>query len=183
MLCSTTTERVVLAARPKGLATLASKPMRKAWFSLLLPAALSAGLAGCGRGGSRAPLRANGLPLVAGARVVAQARQCDRGANPFCALELVAVNPRYRSSGDFVVAERRRLHALGWSLVGAQAAGERAAESPGHKLRVTYSTAISDLQQIELGLIRRAHTIELALSQTLLVGTPAISLMLEDGPA
>ncbi len=157
--------------------------MSKAWVSLLSLAALGAGLAGCGQAGRRAPLDASALPLVPGARVVAQARQCDRGANAYCALELVAVNPRYRSSGDFVVAERRHLHALGWALVGAQGSGERAAESPGHKLRVTYSTAISDLQQVELGLIKRARTIELALSQTLFERTPAISLMLEDGPS
>ena len=170
-------------ARSQRLDTLAGEPMRKAWVSLLSLAAFGAGLAGCGRGGPRAPLDASWLPLVPGARVVAQARQCDRGAHAFCALELVAVNPRYRSSGDFVVAERRHLRALGWSLVGAQASGERAAQSPGQKLRLTYSTAISDLQQVELGVIRRTRTIELALSQTLLRGTPAISLMLEDGPS
>ena len=157
--------------------------MGKAWVSLLSLAACSAGLAGCVQGVARAPLQASGLPLVAGARVIAQARQCDRGANAFCALELVAVNPHYPSSGDFVVAERRHLHALGWSLVDGEAGGERAAESPGHALRATYSTATSDLQQVELGLIKRSRAIELALSQTLLHGTPAISVMLEDGPS
>lgn len=166
--------------------TLAIEPMRKAGaraLGLLSLAAVSAGLAGCGQDGARAPLDASGLPLIAGAQVVAQARQCDRGANAFCALELVAVNPRYHSSGDFLVAERRHLRALGWSLVGGQVSGERAAESPGHKLRVTYSTASSDLQQAELGLIQRAQTIELALSHALFNGTPAMSLMLEDGPS
>ncbi len=165
---------------PRGSVTLAIEPMRNVGVSLLLLASLITGLAGCGQGGPRAPLDVSGLPFVAGAQVVAQARQCDRGANAFCALEAVAVDSRYRSSGDFVVAEGRHLRALGWSLVSGEATGERAAESPGHKLRLTYATASSDLQQAELGLIQLPRTIEVALSQAMFKGTPAISLMLED---
>jgi len=157
--------------------------MRNAAVGLLSLVAVICGLAGCGDGGSRAPIAVGALPFVGGARVVAQARQCDPGANAFCALEFVAVDPRYASSNDFLVAERLHLHALGWSLVDAQVDGEAAAQSPGHRLRLTYSTASSDLQQIELGLIGRAQTIEVALSRTLFNRTPAMSLMLEDGPA
>ncbi|MGA2925697.1 MAG: hypothetical protein ABSG43_06830 [Solirubrobacteraceae bacterium] len=141
---------------------------------------IAGGLAGCGDGGPRAALDVARLPFVAGAQVTAQARQCDRGANAFCALQFVAVDPRYHSSGDFIVAERRYLRSLGWSLVNGEANGERAAESPGHKLRLTYSSATSDLQQVELGLIQRARPIEVALSQALFRGAPAMSLMLED---
>jgi hypothetical protein len=148
---------------------------------LLVTGALVTGLAGCGQGGPRTSLAVSGVPFVAGAHVLVQTSQCDRGANAFCALELVAVDSRYRSSSDFVVAEGRHLHALGWSLVDAQATGERAAESPGHKLRLTFSTATSDLQQVELGLIQRAPTIEVALSRALFKGVPAISLTLGDG--
>jgi len=155
--------------------------MRNAAVGLLSLAALVCGLAGCGNGGPRTPLEASALPFVGGARVIAQARECDRGANAFCALELVAVDSRYETSDDFLVAEREYLHALGWSLAGAQAGGEAGAQSPGNRLRLTYSTASSDLQQIELGLIGRAQTIEVALSRTLFDRTPAMSLMLEEG--
>ena len=154
--------------------------MRNAGVTLPSLAALMMGLAGCGRGGSPAPLDAGGLPFVDGVRVTAQARQCDRGAKAFCALELVAVDSRYRSSEDFAVAEGHELRTHGWSIVRGEATGESAAESPGHRLRLTYATATSDLQQVELGLIQRARPIEAGLSNALFAGTPAMSLMLED---
>ena len=43
----------------------------------------------------------------------------------------------------------------------------RAAESPGHKLRVNYGTAFNDLQGIDRGLIKRPQRISTALSRAL----------------
>jgi len=72
----------------------------------LLPAAIAA-LVGCGsQGGATQMLDLASVPLVAGAKVVAQSRECDRGANAYCALELVVVDPRFRSSHDLVKDEQ-----------------------------------------------------------------------------
>src|SRR5438270_4666579 len=72
-------------------------------------------LAGCGTAGASGPLSVNRLPLIPGARVSTQARQCDRGANGFCAIEAVIVDPQASSSGAFVESEHRKLHSLGWT--------------------------------------------------------------------
>jgi hypothetical protein len=143
--------------------------------------ALSVALVGCGPGSNTKAPEASQLPLLPGARIVATDTQCDRGANAFCALELVVVDSKFKSSEDFVNAEHDYIHAAGWDGVTADTGDERAAESPGHKLRATYGTAIGDLQGIELGWIHRSHTISKALSKTLFEHSAAMSVELDRG--
>jgi hypothetical protein len=147
-----------------------------------VPAAVVA-LAGCGSSGGTQGLDLTRVPLVDGSRVIAQARECDRGANAFCSLEAVVVDPRFHSSGDMVTSERALLRKQGWSLVNADTGLQSAAESPGHKLRVTYATAYGDLQGIDLVWIHRANAITQSLSRQVFDGSSAMSIMLEDGPS
>ncbi len=147
----------------------------------LAPLALVVALAGCGRSATgRVPDLAK-LPLVPGANIVAQARQCDRGANAFCSFQLVVVDPRYRTSIALVSSERRHLRQLGWTGMNADTGEEDAAESPGHQLRVTYATAFGDLEGIDLGWIKRPRKIALALSRAMFDRSAAMSVMLEVG--
>lgn len=139
------------------------------------------GLAGCG-GVTHAP-KLNQLPLLSGARIVAQARDCDRGAHPFCGLELVVVDPRYPSSDALLEGEHHKLRDLGWLGVDADTADEKAAESPNKSLRVTYAAAYGDLKDIDLGWIKRSRTVAIALSRTMFDRSPAISLLLDAGPS
>jgi hypothetical protein len=144
-------------------------------------AALILVLAGCGsRAGAGSPTL-DQLPLVPGAKVVEQATQCDKGANAFCTLEVVVVDPRYKSSEDLVNAEHRVVHGAGWAGLGADTGDERAAESPHHKLRVTYATAYGDLKGIDLGWIHRSSKIARALSRTLFDHASAMSVQLDPG--
>ncbi|MGI8902910.1 MAG: hypothetical protein ACR2IP_04495 [Solirubrobacteraceae bacterium] len=149
-------------------------------LSALAPIALVVTLGGCGQRAPRVPA-SSALPLVGGAGIVASARQCDPGANAFCALQLVVTGSRYPSSGELLRSENRRLRQLGWTATHADIGDERAAESPGRRVRVTYATADGDLQGIEQGWIKRSRTIYLALDRTLFDRTPAISVMLEAG--
>ncbi len=121
------------------------------------------------------------LPLVSGAKIVQQVRQCDRGANSFCALELVVADPRYRTSLDLLSGEQRHLAALGWTSANAQIGEERAADSPGHKLRVTFATDSGDLKGIDLGWVHRSRSTAVALSHALFTHSSTLSLMLERG--
>jgi hypothetical protein len=146
----------------------------------VLPA-LVAALGGCGQGSSSHPLSLGQLPLTAGASVVAQAQQCDRGVDAFCAIEAVIVDPRYKSSGALVAGEHRHLRELGWSAMAGDNGTESAADSPGHKLRVTYATAANDLAGIDLGWIKRPRSIELTLAGAMFNRAPAMSVMLENG--
>ena len=137
-------------------------------------------LAGCGSSGSKLP-DASRIPLVDGASVVARAQECDRGSNAYCSVVLVVADPRYHSSLDLLKSERRHLHDVGWSLANGNTGNENAADSPGHKLRVTYSTPDGDLQGIELGWIQRPRKITLALSHALFARSAALSMLLERG--
>jgi hypothetical protein len=149
----------------------------------LLPAAVAA-LAGCGgQGAASQTLDLGSVPLVDGTTVVAQSRQCDRGANAYCALEVVVVNPHFQSSDDFVKDEQLLLRTHRWSIVGGYTGDETAAESPGHKLRLTYATASGDLKGIDLVWIQRSPEIALALSRVMFDRDSAMSLMLESGPS
>lgn len=150
---------------------------------LVTLAALFAALSGCGRGGEHRSPDLAGLPLVNGAKVVTRVQRCDRGANAYCAIQLVVVGSRYRTSTDLVRSERAHLGKLGWTTVNGDTGDERAAESPGHKLRLTYSTAYGDLRGIDLGWIKRPRRIALALSHALFYRASAMSLMLEAGPS
>lgn len=150
---------------------------------LVTLAALIAALSGCGQGGRHRPPDIARLPLVAGSKVIAWVHRCDRGANAYCAVELVVVGRPYRTSTDLVKSEQAHLGDLGWTTADGDTGEENAAESPGHKLRLTYATAYGDLQGIDLGWIKRPRPIALALSHTLFARAPAMSLMLEIGPS
>ena len=140
-------------------------------------------LTGCGGGGPSSPLSLGQLPLVSGATVVAQTSQCDRGASAYCAIAAVVVDPRAASSGALVASEHQRLRKLGWVGSAGDNGNERAAASPGQKLRVTYATATGDLIGLDLGWIKRPRPIALTLSRLLFAQTPAMSVMLEVGSA
>jgi hypothetical protein len=145
------------------------------------PAALVLALAGCG-GSSHTPSLAQ-LPLVSGASVVAQAKQCDTGSNAFCAIEAVIVDRRFGSSGAFVAAEHKWLRKLGWSSMAGDNGDQRAAESPGHDLRLTYATAANDLKGWIFHWVKppRPTAIVLALDRQFIDGIPAMSIMLQAG--
>jgi hypothetical protein len=147
-------------------------------IAFLAPAAA---LAGCGASATGTAPPVHALPLLPGARIVAQAQECDKGANPYCSLELVVVDPDFKSSGDLLKAEHTLVHAKGWRGVTADTGDENAAESPGHKYRVTYGTASGDLTGIDLGWIHRSRKIAVALSKTLFAHDSAISMLLEAG--
>ena len=57
------------------------------------------------------------------------------------------------------------------------------AVSPGHKFRIVYATAAGDLLALDEGWIKRPLPIGVTLSNTLFDRKPAISLMVEAGPA
>ncbi len=146
-------------------------------------AALAAGLSvgGCGSSvHSHMPSLA-AVPLPGGTRIVAHQTRCDRGVNAYCAIQLVAVGPGYSSSGALMAAERQHLKTLGWNLTYADTGHERAAESPGHRLRLTFAPASYDLQAIDLKFIQRARTIARTLAETMFDRQSALSLMLESG--
>lgn len=141
----------------------------------------AAALAGCGQSAKSRTPDVSQLPLVQGATVVTQVRECDKGANAFCAIELVVADRRYKTSDDLLLSEHHQLLSHGWSGAGGDTGNERAADSPGHKLRLTYATATGDLQGVELGQIKRPGKIWIALSHTLFDQVPALSMMLEVG--
>ncbi len=140
-------------------------------------------VAGCGGGSSANSPGLAGVPLTPGTQVVSHVRRCDRGANPYCAVQLVAVNAHAGSSTALLAGERQHLKALGWTLTEADTGDETAADSPGHKLRLIYSTAALDLKDADLGWIQRAPVISRALSKVMFDRQPAISLMLQTGSA
>jgi hypothetical protein len=108
-------------------------------------------------------------------------RQCDRGANPYCALELVVVGPSYSSARGFVLAERDLLKRHGWTGASPQTADELADESPGHTLRITYAPAFVDLKGVDLGWIQRSPTVQRSLAKQLFTRSPAMSALVQVG--
>ena len=143
--------------------------------------ALAIAAAGCGQSSNGKDVSLAQLPLVPGAKIVRQVKQCDRGANAFCSLNIVIVDPLYHSSLTLLKAEHIWVHAAGWNGVGGDSDDEKAAESPTHKLRVTYATASGDLKDIDLALIKRPRAIALALSRAMFDRSPALSVLLEAG--
>ena len=143
--------------------------------------ALAAVLAGCGSSHPDRTPTASAVPLVSGARITAQARKCDRGSNAYCAIELVVRDSRYASSDILAHDESHVLRDAGWTLAGGDTGTESAANSPGHKLRLTYSSAADDLESIDLGEINRAWPITYALSTSMFDRAAAMSMMLEVG--
>jgi hypothetical protein len=148
---------------------------------LLLPLGLAAvSLAGCGQSSPRGNAV---VPLISGARVVYGIERCDQGSNPFCSRDLVVADDGAGSSGALLTEERQHLRRLGWSLQSGEIGQERSAVSPGNKTRVVFATAAGDLLALDLGWIARPPPVGPALSRTLFAGEPAISLMVEAGPA
>ncbi|MGI8506986.1 MAG: hypothetical protein ACR2MK_09345 [Solirubrobacteraceae bacterium] len=143
--------------------------------------AVAVAAAGCGQAASNRSLALAAVPLTRGTRVIIHTRRCDRGANPYCAVQLVVVGRRYESSGALLGSERQYLKAHGWTVAGADTGDERAANSPGHRLRLTYATAALDLKDVDLGWVQRSRPIGLSLSRTMFNRFPALSLMLEEG--
>lgn len=123
------------------------------------------------------------LPLVSGSRISVQLLRCDKGANAFCAWELVVVAPGYRSSEQLLRREHDHLRKAGWSGATADVTNEHAADSPGHKLRLTYATDYGDLQAIDLGYAKRSRKVTFALSRAIFDHAPTLSMLLEQGAA
>jgi hypothetical protein len=141
-------------------------------------------LAACGQTGPGATPDIAHLPLAPGAKVATSTRLCDHGANAFCTIQLVVVGSSGSGgSGELMHSERKTLEQRGWSISNGDISDEKAAESPGHKLRLTYATASGDLKGIDLGWIQRSRVVALALSRAMFAHDPAISLMLETGSA
>jgi hypothetical protein len=141
--------------------------------------AAAVGLAGCGTG-ARMP-NLSGLPLLPGSTIVTQIKECNKGDSAFCAIELVVQDHRYPSSRALVLSQRDRLKALGWTGASPDTGVQLADESPGHKLRVTYATAVDDLQGIDLGWIARPRSIEMLLDRAVFNNVPTMSVLLEVG--
>jgi hypothetical protein len=151
-------------------------------LSLAALSGLVAGLlVGCGQGSSQHTPPLARLPLVKGSRISVQVLRCDAGANAFCAWELVVAGPRYRSSEALLRSEHGLLIRRGWSGAGADVVDEHAADSPGHKLRVTYATDYGDLKAIDLDWTKRARKITVALSRAIFDHVPTMSMLLEQG--
>jgi hypothetical protein len=155
-----------------------------AWTALLTVCALalSAILAGCGgvSAAQRIPTAAS-VPLLPGSRIVTQVRACDQGSNAYCAIDLVVRNSGYNSSDILLRDEGRLLKKDGWSLAHGDTGAQSAANSPGHKLRLTFSTAAGDLQEVDLGAINRPWPIVFSLSSSMFARAATMSMMLEVG--
>jgi hypothetical protein len=142
-------------------------------------AAFAVVLTGCGSASSPASLDAARVPLLAGARIIAQARDCDLGAKAYCAVEFVVVDPNYTDSYQLLIDERTQLLKSGWFGNRGDTGDESAVDSPDHHLRLTYAMASKDLQAMDLGWIQRAWPMWLALSRTMYARSAALSMMLE----
>jgi hypothetical protein len=142
---------------------------------------LAGSLAGCGSTHAQRIPTVSSLPLVSGSQIVAQVRACDGGSNAFCGIDLVVRNRGYKSSDILARDESHVLRKNGWSLSDGDIGSQSAANSPGHKLRLTYATAIGDLQQIDLSAINRPWPITYALSNSIFDRDAAMSMRLEVG--
>jgi hypothetical protein len=144
-------------------------------------AAVVLAVGGCGSGGAdRSPSLAR-VPLVRGAHVMVHVRVCNKGANAFCALELVVVGGGYRTPSEMLTAETGLLKRLHWKHANADTGLERAAYAPGDKLRLTYATAKGDLESVELGWVQRNRVVTVALAHEMFENTPALSMLVEEG--
>jgi hypothetical protein len=160
---------------------MTGRRLRAALGGVAAAVALTVALGACGSsGGDQSPKLAS-LPLVPGANIITRYKQCDHGSNAYCAWELVITDHRYKTSRDLTKSEHLLLTKQGWSAAVADTGEQRAADSPGHKLRVTYSTAYGDLKGVDLGWIERPRQITLSLSRTIFDRASAMSVMLELG--
>lgn len=156
--------------------------MQGSVIRLAVAVAVAVAVAGCAGDGPQRP-SVRSVPFVAGGRVTVSAEDCDKGANAYCALDLVFVDRHFRSSQALAVGERRWLRHSGWIRVSAQTGDELAADSPRDQLRVTYASDTLDLKDIDLGWIKRPRPIALALSRAIYDGSPAISVNVVAGPS
>lgn len=162
-------------------AVMTGPPQRAAAIAAVAATCLA--VAGCGQGSPAGSPAVSRVPLAPGTRIVSQVRRCDQGAHPFCAVELVlaAARGRYAGSTALLAGEAQDLHRAGWSAGQGDTTHESAAESPSHRLRVTYATAAEDLLSIDEGRITRAGPIALALSGEMFARAPALSVMVSPG--
>ena len=138
-------------------------------------------LGGCGQASSRRTPDLAGVPLTAGAQVLASVRRCDAGVNAYCSVQLVIADPQFRNSVALLHSERDHLKSLGWTTANADNGDEHAADSPHHGLHLLYATAALDLKGLDLGWIQRAPVITRTLAHTMFDRASALSLMLETG--
>ena len=137
-------------------------------------------LTGCGSGGRHTP-ELSALPLVSGASFQVKQQVCDSGSNPYCAWELVVAGAGYRNSNALFEAEHRLLLSRHWSGADGDIGSQHAADSPGHRLRVTYANPVDELTGTGIFGVRRSQAIQLALSNAVFAHTPVISMLLEVG--
>ncbi len=138
-------------------------------------------LAGCGASTPQRTPAASDIPLLPGAKISAQSRACDHDSHAFCAIDLVVTDHDYVSSDVLARDEAKLLSKHGWSLAHGDTGLQAGANSPGHKLRLTFATATGDLREIDLGTINRPWPITYALSNSMFDRAAAMSMMLEVG--
>jgi hypothetical protein len=164
------------------MGTLELGPMIARRLGGLVSLALVVLLGGCGASQKQRTPTASDVPLVPGAKIAVQARACDKaGSHAYCAIDLVVVNRHYTSSDVLAKDESDVLRQHGWSPSDGDTGLQSAANSPGHKFRLTYATATGDLRSIDLGYIGRPWPITYALANTMFDRTAAMSMMLEVG--
>ena len=137
-------------------------------------------LTGCGAGSQRTP-DLSALPLVPGASFRVKQRVCDSGSNSYCAWELVVAGAGYRDSNALFEAEHRLLLSRHWSGADGDIRSQHAADSPGHRLRVTYANPVDELTGTGIFGVRRTQAIQLALTNAVFGHTSEISMLLEVG--
>ena len=148
---------------------------------LLTAVAVAVAVAGCGRGGNPRAIGVSEVPLPSGATVLDSVRSCDRGANPYCSVQLVVVGPGYGTSTALLAGEQAALKRQGWTSALGPQGKEKGSDSPGHNLRMTYSTAYQGLLALDSGYIQRAPALAHAMAGVVFTGSPALSLILERG--
>ena len=148
---------------------------------LLAAAAVAAALAGCGAAAGQRAVGLAEVPLPSGAQITTHVRSCDRGANAYCAEQLVVVAPALRTSKALEVSEKQLLAGRGWTTTRGADGVQQAADSPGHELRLYYATAYDDLLGIDSNWIQRAPPISHSLSNAMFNRAPALSIMLVRG--
>ncbi len=151
--------------------------------AVVMTVAVAFAVAGCGQASVIHTPDLAGVPLTAGAQVLASVRRCDAGANAYCSVQLVIADPQFRNSADLLRSERDHLKSLGWTTANADNGDEHAADSPHHGLHLLYATAALDLKGLDLGWIQRAPVITRTLAHTMFDRAAALSLMLETGSA
>jgi hypothetical protein len=140
-------------------------------------------LAGCGGISNNRSVGVKNVPLPHGAQVTARVDVCDRGANAYCAEQLVITGGpgRYASSADLLNSENAHLKQLGWTDNRGNTGKQLAAQSPGNEYRIYFNTAYNDLLALDMGYIHRSAPIGRALSAAIFNRASAISVMLVRG--